>query len=175
MQDRTQSGFTLYEALIVLAITAILICAGVPAMGSLLERTQVRGEHDEFLTAVNYTRSLAVDMAARVVMCPSIDRTSCAEEPEWHRGWVVFEDLDKDRERDEDETVFLSHGELTSGVTITSSRHRRRIGFLPSGLAYGANLTLRICPRDVGVHPKAIIISNAGRPRSVTLPPASCS
>lgn len=173
---RQQAGFTLYEAIIVLAIVTITVGFAVPAFDRLGHRTEARGEFALMLTAINRARALAVDTASRVVVCPaSDDGTACREEPHWHRGWIVFGDDDHDRERAPQETIFERGLALTSGNTITSSKYRRRIGFMPTGTAFGSNVTLRFCPADPRLKPRAIIISNVGRPRTEQLPDSACA
>lgn len=171
---KDQNGFTLIEATIVMAITAILLCFGIPALTQLSQRTQLTAEHNRFMGAINYARQLAVDTSSRVVLCPSESHQECLEQPEWHRGWMIFVDDNKDRERDPGETIYLVGNRSSEGYSVTSSSHRRRIAFRSDGMAYGANVTLRLCPPDREVEARSIIVSNTGRARSATIPWQQC-
>ena len=175
MQGNAQAGFTLYEALVVVTIGLIVLGFAVPAFERLADRTELRGEFHSLLTAVNRTRAMAVDTASRVVLCPSNDDgTACHEDPHWHRGWIMFADDDRDRERDADEIIYEHSMPMSSGNLATSSKYRRRIGYMPTGTAFGSNVTIRFCPADPHTEPRAIIISNAGRPRTEVLPASAC-
>ncbi|MDX1571212.1 MAG: GspH/FimT family pseudopilin [Xanthomonadales bacterium] len=171
-----QQGFTLYEALVSATILLILVGFAAPAFEQLSNRTELNGEFNALLTAINRARALAVDSANRVVLCPADDEgTACREEPHWHQGWIMFADDNHDRERDADEIIYERSMPMTSGNTATSSRYRRRIGFMPTGTAFGSNVTIRLCPADGTTQPRAIIISNVGRPRTETIPASACA
>lgn len=169
-------GFTLLEALLSVAILTTILAAGVPAFASLAQKTALRAEQDTMFAAIQYARGLAVTTASRVVLCPSNSETMCQDDPDWHKGWIVFVDDNHNRERDEGETIYLVGDKAEDGFQITSSRYRRRIGFLPTGMSYGSNVTLRFCPPSgANVVPKAIVISNSGRPRMTEIPVDSCN
>ena len=177
-QQKTRNrarGFSLLEALIAVAIITIVLAMGVPAFAGLTQKTALRAEQDELFAAIQYARHLAVETASRVVMCPSTSHDECIAEPNWHEGWIVFVDDNFNREREGGETIYLVGDAADDGFHITSSQHRRRIGFLPTGMAFGSNVTVRFCPPNgAKVTPRAIVISNSGRPRMTEIPADSC-
>lgn len=168
-------GFSLLEALIGVAIITIVLAMGVPAFAGLTQKTALRAEQDELFAAIQYARQLAVETASRVVVCPSTTQDECIAEPNWHEGWIVFVDDNFNREREDGETIYLVGDAADDGFQITSSQYRRRIGFLPTGMAFGSNVTVRFCPPNgANVTPRAIVISNSGRPRMTEIPADSC-
>jgi len=157
------SGVTLIELLVTMAILALLLTSLAPAFHHLEQRRRIAGVSREFLSTLMLTRQAAIERSQRVTLCPSADGTTCLPEGQWHRGWLVFADLDRDREHDSGESVVSSHGRL-DGVTLTSSRWRRRISFKPLGTAGGSNATFTLCAGGEA-DPRAIVLSRLGRAR----------
>lgn len=83
-------GFTLIELLITLAIVAILLTVGMPAMKTFMQGSQLVASTNELLSALHIARSEAVKSNARVTICSSSDGTSCSGSPNWRDGWIVF-------------------------------------------------------------------------------------
>lgn len=65
-------GFTLLEALIVIAITSILVSAAVPSFQASIERYQVKSQSDRFLAIIKLARVTAIEHLQKVRICPSI-------------------------------------------------------------------------------------------------------
>ena len=63
-----------------------------------LERNAARtSEVNLFLQAIYLARSEAIKRNGVVSLCPSLDGASCAAGgTAWHRGWIVFVNLDRD-------------------------------------------------------------------------------
>lgn len=156
-------GVTLIELVVTLAIVTVLLISLVPAFHHLEQRRRVAGVSSQFRSALALTRQAAIEQGHRVTLCPSADGSSCLPDGDWHRGWMVFADLDRDREHDPGEPVVARHGRLKR-VTLTSSRWRRRISFKPLGTAGGSNATFTLCAHG-GADPRAIVLSRLGRTR----------
>lgn len=95
MKKRAQSGFTLIEFMVVIAIAAVLLTVGIPSMKYLIERNAVNGHVSMLIGDVTLARSEAIKRNAPVIMCVSVgaDTSStpdCAASGDWKSGWLVF-------------------------------------------------------------------------------------
>ena len=156
-------GFTLIEAVIVVAIAVIVFTGVIPAWAGWATRQRLETEVYALLADLQLARSEAIRRARRTALCPSDDGEQCRSDPEWHRGWIVFADDNGDRRRNPNEPVLRVHAASTKGIIITSSAHRLRLVYQASGLASGTNMTFTFCGPPA--HPQAVILSNTGRPR----------
>ncbi|MCP5158555.1 MAG: GspH/FimT family pseudopilin [Gammaproteobacteria bacterium] len=87
------SGFTLVELIVTLAIAAIVVTVGVPSFQAMMRNNRAATHTNEFMSALNLARSEAVKRGWRVVLCPSTNQTNCTGTP-WENGWIVFVDAD---------------------------------------------------------------------------------
>jgi type IV fimbrial biogenesis protein FimT len=95
------SGFTLIEMIVTVAIVAILASIAVPSFSSLIERNRATVAANEMVSALLLARSEALKRRNNVTVCTSVDQTTCAGngELDFSKGWIVFVDCDKDRVR----------------------------------------------------------------------------
>jgi type IV fimbrial biogenesis protein FimT len=85
MQIRSlQSGFTLIELMITLAVVAILSLVAGPALRDLILRSQITTATNNFISATAYARSEAVKTSS-VIRVDAID-------DDWNKGWQVIND-----------------------------------------------------------------------------------
>jgi type IV fimbrial biogenesis protein FimT len=174
---RRQTAFTVLELLVTLTIAAILLVTGVPTFQQFTWKQHMRAAvgnlHNDLLAA----RSAAVFRSVSMVACPGDPRTGCADSADWSRGWIVFPDLNGDRQRQPDEAV-LRHGQVFEALAITGSRGRHRIRFLPDGSAPGSNGTIGFCGFGGPEQARKLVISNIGRIRRDLYPgidPGRCA
>lgn len=90
-------GFTLIEAVVVVAIAAILLAVGVPSFSAFLDRSRVTAEVNQLLSDLALARSEAVTRRGRVVLCRSAqpaaaDAICAGDGTDWGSGWIVFAD-----------------------------------------------------------------------------------
>lgn len=166
------AGFTLIELMVVLVILALLLTLGVPAMQQLLQGNRMRAEAHRLLAAINLARSEAVLRNRSVSLCPSpMAMTGVAEcSGLYAGGWIVFSNVDGDREIDagSDEVLQVFEG-LPPGYKLTNRVGSREltdlISYLPDGSSR-KNRTLLICsPPGARVDPLGIVVNIVGRPR----------
>ncbi len=98
MEKNTQSnsGFSLIELIVTVAMAGILMAVAIPSMRDLMVSNRVAGYANEFLSGLHLARSEAVKRGSRVTMCRSSNGTSCAGTGNWQVGWVIFEDDNND-------------------------------------------------------------------------------
>jgi type IV fimbrial biogenesis protein FimT len=166
---RRQAAFTVLELLVTLTIVAILLVTGAPTFQQFTWKQQMRAAmgnlHNDLLVA----RSEAVFRNVSTVACPGEPRAGCADSTDWSRGWIVFPDLNGDRQRQAEETV-LRHGQVFENLTIAGSRGRDHVRFLPDGSAPGSNGTIGFCGLGGPEQARKLVISNVGRIRRDLFP-----
>jgi len=169
---RRQLGVTLIETLLTVSIAGIVLGAGVPSFGRALAEARVSAEVDALMGHLQLARATAIDGGSPTVLCPSADGLTCASDSLWHQGYLLFVDHNRDRARDADEPV-LRHrqGAIDAPVSAKSSTYRRLVRFDVDGSAGGSNLTITLCDQGAQVAPRAVIVSNIGRPRVSTKAP----
>lgn len=90
---RSSQGFTLLELMTAIAIMGILLSIGVPTFTNMIRGSQIAAESNDLLAALNLARSEALKRGVRVSVCAlAEDLESCSDEPDWSRGWILFDD-----------------------------------------------------------------------------------
>lgn len=177
-------GFTLIELMITLAIVAILLTVGVPAMKKFLQGSQLIASTNELHSALHIARSEAVKSNARVTICSSDDGTSCSGSTNWRDGWIVFVAATSDligadaectaaggdcllRVHDGFTDNLLSVSGVDTGAVAISSFTFSARG-LPSVGGVSRAGTFLICSFDSGdnvIGSRAVVLSLSGRVR----------
>jgi type IV fimbrial biogenesis protein FimT len=93
---RRRAGFTLTEALVVIAMIAILLGLGVPQLQSFLSRQAVAGSAQALAESLQVARIESIKRNAPVSVCRAsgVESTpTCLGASEtWKGGWIVFVD-----------------------------------------------------------------------------------
>ena len=147
------SGFTLIELMIGLVVLVVLIAIGVPGMQSMIHSSRLSSAANEVSGALQVARAEALRRNRTVVLCRSDNLTDCASGDVW-TGWLVFVDADNDGVVDSGEEI-LKTGTIDAPLVMRASNaissRGHIVGFLPNGLARGANedallnATLSLC------------------------------
>lgn len=159
-----QCGFTLIEAMIVLAIAGILAMIGAPAMGNLMSRVHQESAEASIADSLRRARTTAVMHGTRIVVCPSRDSRHCGKGEDWQYGWLVADDADHDGQPDAGVHALAVIGAMPAGTRIITSAGRGQLTFQASGSAGGSNVSFTIChvhARDG----KSVVVANSGRVR----------
>ena len=94
---KKQSGFTLTELMITVAIVGILLMVGLPSLKTFMQGSQVVAATNELVSALHVTRSEAIKLNKKVTICVSSDGKTCLSSKKWVQGWIVFVDANDDR------------------------------------------------------------------------------
>lgn len=175
-----ESGMTLLELMIVLAVSAVLLGIGIPSFASLAHSSRLSSATNEMISSLHLARSEAIKRNSRVVLCTSETGTSCAPSGDWHQGWLVFHDTNNNAALDSGETVILKQPGLPNGFRFTGDgAFSKYISYTPTGGAkYVSGAwqlgALTLCRSKAPDLARKIIISSTGRARTVKVILTTC-
>lgn len=184
MQRVRVTGFTLVEAMVTVAVLAIVLTVAIPSFGNLLAANRLTGQANEILGALVLARNEAIKQNQDIIFCHSNDLEVCESAPTsgW-RGYLVV--------RLTDNTI-IAASRLNAATLVlqgspsinNSSRNsvNQIIRFNPQGMVRQAtqenvlNGVLRICTNNQGINPNArdIQVRSGGRVRITQVLSAGC-
>ncbi len=161
---RLPRGFTLLELVVTMVVVIVLTLIAAPTFDQWQARQRMNAAlhalHQDLLAA----RSQAIALGAHVVACPGSPLSGCRDDSDWSGGWLVFHDVDADREFDPTEPVLRSTPAMER-INIMSSSSRRSLRFYPNGTAPGSNGSIWLCGVRGPDHAERLVLSNVGRVR----------
>ena len=167
---KSGTGFSLYELLVTVAVTAVVLSVGVPSLGILVARNRQQVEINALFHAIYAARKESITKRRVVSLCPSTDGATCRPGLDWSSGWILFvnDDRDSPPRIDPGEAVLQYH---RSDESIRLRANRK--GFTSRGTwLRTTNGTIVACDIGERVAPKALVISYTGRPRVALRTPA---
>jgi type IV fimbrial biogenesis protein FimT len=181
-RSKTRSrGFTVIEVLAVMAIAAILVGVGAPAMTATLRSVELSSATNDLMGSLLLARSEAVKRKGRVVLCKSPDGASCAQAGGWQQGWIVFHDANNNGLREAGEVLIVQQEALSTNLRLTGNVNvANYVSFAPNGATklVGGNFqagTLTVCNQSLEAEEARQIVVNAvGRARVQKATVASC-
>lgn len=159
-------GFTLIELMVTLAVMGVLLGIGVPSFQRIQQSTRVASSFHLLTTSLALARMAAVKNHAPVSICPSSDGRYCRGDTVWDEGWIVFVDPTRAKQPTTAEAVLHRFDRIGPSMALRSTAGRTLVRFQPSGMAYGSNLSFRLCSTTDQKHLGSVIVNNAGRTRS---------
>lgn len=158
-------GFSLLEALVVMAISAIVVAIGVPSYRKVIENQRASSTMHLLTAYMASARGTAISYRIPTVVCPSNRAGGCRMDGDWSQGWLMFFDADGNRQPDAREDILRDeNAPLHPSLRLVSSSGRPQLRYLPDGRSAGSNISVRLC-RD-GVLLGQVIVNNVGRVRS---------
>jgi len=167
---RREGGFTLVEAMITVAIVAILATLAAPSFDSLILRTRLVSLGNDIIASTQLARSEAIKRNAVVVMCASANGTSCAgASGNWSNGWIVA--------LADGSGVLSVQRALPSGWRVLEevATAQKTLSFQPAGVGT-TSATLVVCRNSpLGSLERKVTIRTTGSATAQTTTAGSCS
>ncbi len=157
-------GYTLWELLVALAVAAIVLGLGVPALERLRLDIERTAAVNAFVGAVQLARSEAAKRARPVVLCKTVDFERCGgDEIRYDDGYMVFVNEDDVRppRRSAGEPLIRAY---RPSERVSISSNRQLFEFRPFRTR-STNGTVTFCDRRGEVAARAVVVSYTGRPR----------
>ncbi len=158
-------GFTLIELLTIVAIVGILASITMPRFIDIVNNNRMATQFNELITSLSYARSEAIKRNMSVTVCKSDDGNACGGD--WHNGWLVFVDKNKNGVVNATDELLRKHEALTAGSLLTFARNR--VSYSNKGLAIGYTGKFVLCDSRGNEYRKGLVVSNTGRVRQ-TIP-----
>lgn len=166
-------GFTLTEVLMVTAIAAVVMAIALPSMAAMLGRQRIGTFASALLVTLQLARNDAVRRGGTTVVCKSANGLQCADTGQWEQGWIVFQDLDQDAQRDPDEPLIGRQDSASPGLSIRGntpvSRYVSYTALGSARLASGALQagTITVCATSGSERPapRQVVLAASGRAR----------
>jgi type IV fimbrial biogenesis protein FimT len=143
-----QSGFTLIELMVVVALVAILAMLATPSWTEIQTRAALRIAVNDFTASLELAKRRAPFLNTAVTVCPSSDGINCTDTP-YELGWIVRTGPQANAANQ----VILQDVLPRQNFRLdTTNPANRRFTFLQNGrLASNFNgATLEACPADAG-------------------------
>ncbi len=184
--SRRQSGFTVIELIVAVAIVAIFAGLALPPMGDLIARNQVATEVNRLVSDLQLARNSAVTRGSVVTMCRSGDQVGCltsSSANQFDAGWMTYASPDA-------RTPFVATDALLKvGEGASDNMEIRTIGnqapdfisFLPTGridAAAPGNIVIAVCKNGQSterVKGRRLTLSVSGRPSISEIPVGACT
>lgn len=182
-----QSGFTLIELMVTLAVAAVVLTLGVPSFQQTIQNNRLVTQANNLIAALNMARSEAIKRGTNVTLCKRNSAgTACNNAGNWEGGWLLFTDLNGNGafadngnstpcEANED-CILRDFGALPSGFTLrTGANYTCWVSYRPSGGVSGsgssctgglANDTFRLCRGTDAANARSIAVNTVGRAMS---------
>jgi type IV fimbrial biogenesis protein FimT len=113
------AGFTLLEALVVMALLGVMVSLAAPAMSALRQQHQLQAQAEGLLDSLVLARSEALRRQLPVALCARASDSTCDASGVWQQGWLVFADANNNAQRDAGEALIEAHAPVPAAMQLT--------------------------------------------------------
>lgn len=139
-----QTGLTLVELMVTLAVAVILFYAAVPQVQSFLASNRASGQANLLRSGIALAREWAVVKSTTTSICAKAsvaqDELLCGDADDWPNGWIIFSDENGDPGKlDAGDSALRVHINAKSPPQINSSKAFFR--FRPDGMSTDSSIS----------------------------------
>lgn len=171
-QSEYNTGFTLLELIITIAIVGILVGVAIPSFTSIITSNRLTAYANELVTTLNLARNEAVKRGISVTVRKVDDNsfTNKGAGANWEDGWDIFTDADSDGNFETGDVLIRTYDPLKFSYTLRGNNFSNFIRFASSGQS-NTNGSFVICDNSDGNNvpeantSKLIIVNSVGRGR----------
>ena len=116
-----QSGFSLIELLVTIAILVILLTIAVPSLQEFMHRMRNSSNIADLQNAISIAHNEAITRRENTVLCKSPDGISCITTGTYAQGYIAFVDINRDGAVDPGEPVLQVNGPLARNYSLVGS------------------------------------------------------
>ena len=104
-KNKNNDGFTVIEVIICLAITGILFTLALPSVSHMLSSNQQTSVLHTLFTNLSLARTKAIVSQQHILLCKSSNGQQCTNTSKWSDGWLIFADIDNNKQINNGEYV----------------------------------------------------------------------
>lgn len=161
---KKNSGFTLLELIVVVALVAIVTAIAVPNMMVFNQNDRLTTNINALIGNLAYARSESVKRSQQVSICVSNNTTGCTGGG-WQDGWIVYIDSDGNGNHGAGEEILRVKQALDVSNTLTSTIGNQVTYDYRGYASTGAGGSFLLCDGRTGPFGKTVSISATGRAR----------
>ncbi len=154
-----QTGLTLLEMLVAVAVLAIILTSVGPSIQSILIKNRVTSDLNNLSALAQHARFTAVNEQVAVTLCPTENYLACLND--WTLAKMVFIDDNQNGAREQSESLIMASDPLKQANTVYGIN-----GALVFDEQGGINqaATITVCPKTNDVsYASALLLSLYGR------------
>lgn len=159
MKVKQNTGYTLLEIMIAMAIAAILLAVGVPNLTSFIKNNRILAETNGLMTVIKTARSEAMTQRTTVTVCRSSDNVNCDGAGD---NYIAFTDASTADVVDGTDLI-IQRTTIDSANLTLSFDGGASIRFDRRGRAIGSSGTITVCDDRGDTHARGITIAPIGR------------